>query len=200
MCRPKYCGADWRYKRMTKGNETNYFYLITYGGGWLKFPCRYSLSGCLKITPDALQIRPGSELPSGAMLNGSLSFWAGNCCEIYWLGSVNVSQSVTPFFFWLSTNANVPFSLLVYIGIFCLRLSGCERPNDWNSPLYLMAGGRRELTEKGTEICLSIFFFLETKMWELLFYPEWVSGVLWRRNYAPAFACLGFLSIFRLPR
>lgn len=26
------------------------------------------------------------------------------------------------------------------------------------------------------EICLSIFFFQQTKMWEFLFYPEWVSG------------------------
>lgn len=40
----------------------------------------------------------------------------------------------------------------------------------------ITAEGRRDLTKEATEICLSVFFFQQIKMWELLFYPEWVSG------------------------
>lgn len=53
------CACGRVQKKYGKGNETNYFHLITYGGDLLKLPGRYSASGCLEITPDAFQIRPG---------------------------------------------------------------------------------------------------------------------------------------------
>lgn len=88
--------------------------------------------------------------PFGAMGNGSLSFWAGNRCEIYWRGlwmflrpPANVSSRSSP--------------VLVFSVCACLtasaRMTGTA-PRMWG----ITAGGGRDLTKEGMEICLFIFF------------------------------------------
>lgn len=129
--------------------ETNYFHLITYGRGWLKFPCRYSLSGCLEITPDALQIRSGSELHLVHWWMAAYhSEQTSAVNHIDWAWWTFLCQSWCP----ASTNENVgPFCSPVLVFSASARLDW-ERPNDWNSLWFfrgITAGGRRDLTKGG---------------------------------------------------
>lgn len=168
MCRPKHSSTGWQNKKNDKGNETNYFNLITYGGGWLKFPCRYSLSGSLEITPDVLQIRAGSELHLKRWLMAAYHSKQATAVKHIDRAVVNVSLSVTPFFFSSSLCLTMQMSLhavRVY-WYFCLCLSDCEQPNDWNSFSFFLrdnSQGKGETWQKRE--CKSVYpFFFSSKL------------------------------------
>lgn len=156
------------------------------GARWLKFPCRYSVSGCLEITPDSLQIRPGSELH----------------LEQWWMAAYHSVKHIDRawwmflchsrrFFFLPVYKFKRLFSASWYFSV-CARLEWLEQPpriwgitawweegtwqrREWKS-VYPFSFSRRLK-------CGSFFFTLSG--WA-------VSGVLWRR----AGICLPRLSVY----
>lgn len=171
LCTVAQAGEIKRWQR----KETNYFHLITYGWGWLKFPCRYSLSGCLEITPDALQIRSGSELH---LVHWWMAAYHSEQTtavnHIDWAWWTFLCQSWCP-----STNENVPpfcSPVLVFSARACLTES--DRMTGTASRFLRDNSRGKERLDKGREwkSVYPFFFFEQTKVWEFLFCPEWVSG------------------------
>ena len=136
------------------------------------------------------------------MLNSSLSFRAGNRCEKYWLGLVNVSLSVMSFCC-LSTNENVP-AFRSCVLVFLSALVRLKATKWLEQPLVfwrITARGRRDLKErpdKGRNGNLSIHFpFLSRESVGVSFLPwvgEWwvaycEDGIMHRHLLAYAF-CL----------
>jgi len=93
-----------------------------------------------------------------------------------------------------------PSILFVCIGIsVCTCLTESDRMTGTASRFLRDNSRGKERPDKGGNGNLS--FSSRLKCGSFFFAPSgWVvSGILWRWNYAPAFACLGFLSIFWLP-
>lgn len=195
-CRPAQCGTGGRNEKMTKGMKPIIPFIYIWGA-WLKFPWRHSLSGWLKM-----HCRLGLEV-NCIWTNGERQLIIHSRHPLW-----NILNEIGEFFSDSRTARAVCLPMKCpSVPFLCIGNSvrTCLTASDWvpgtTSHFWgTTVRGRRNLTEQGMEICLSIFFFEQSKVWELLFYPEWVSGILWRQNYAAAFACLGFLSIFWLPR
>lgn len=132
------------------------FHLITYGGAWLKFPWRYSLSGWLKM-----HCRLGLEVnciwTSGErqlIIHSRQPLWnilteIGEC--------FSVSHAVWA----VCLPMKCPSILFICIGN---SVCTCLTVSDWMPGTAshfwgTTVGGRRNLTKQGMEICLSIFFF-----------------------------------------